>query len=68
MLINPKRFAATISCEGSALPRDHDSASGGVDGLTLTEIMGSSLMNIEDLYGQILVRDVEDELTRRRDW
>lgn len=32
----------------------------------LAKIMGTSVKNIEDHYGQILVRDMGDELTRRR--
>ena len=39
---------------------------GGVDVFALAKIMGTSVKNIEDHYGQILVRDMGDELTRRR--
>jgi integrase len=39
---------------------------GGVDVYALSKIMGTSVKNIEDHYGQILIRDMGDELTRRR--
>lgn len=39
---------------------------GGVDVYALSKIMGTSVKNIEDHYGQILVREMGDVLTRRR--
>ena len=60
-----KEFRTTPSTRSVTTTRRCDSKKGKIDVYTLSRVMGTSVKNIEDHYGQIITRNMGDYLTRR---